>query len=75
MENQGIVIFQAKDLAKVVLSSGEERYARVSGKFRQQATALKDYPIVGDRVMGHCYDQNQFLIDTVLPRKSFYSGK
>ncbi len=75
MENQGIVFFQAKDLAKVVLSSGEERYARVSGKFRQQATALKDYPIVGDRVMGHCYDQNQFLIDTVLPRKSFLQRK
>jgi ribosome biogenesis GTPase len=75
MENQGIVIFQAKDLAKVVLPSGEERYARVSGKFRQQATALKDYPIVGDQVMGHCYDQNQFLIDAVLPRKSFLQRK
>lgn len=75
MENQGIVIFQAKDLAKVVLPSGEERYARVSGKFRQQATALKDYPIVGDRVVGHCYDQNQFLIDAVLPRKSFLQRK
>ena len=75
MENQGIVIFQAKDLAKVVLPSGEERYARVSGKFRQQATALKDYPIVGDQVVGHCYDQNQFLIDAVLPRKSFLQRK
>ncbi|WP_291291152.1 ribosome small subunit-dependent GTPase A [Enterococcus sp.] len=75
MENQGIVIFQAKDLAKVVLPSGEERYARVSGKFRQQAIALKDYPIVGDRVVGHCYDQNQFLIDAVLPRKSFLQRK
>jgi ribosome biogenesis GTPase len=75
MENQGTIIFQAKDLAKVLLSSGEECYAKVSGKFRQQVISLKDYPIVGDQVTGRCYDQDQFLIDLVLPRKSFLQRK
>jgi ribosome biogenesis GTPase len=67
MEKQGIVVFQAKDIAKVRLTTGEECLATVSGKFRQQALAPKDYPIVGD--------QDHFLIDALLPRKSFLQRK
>ena len=71
MEKQGIVVFQAKDIAKVRLTTGEECLATVTGKFRQQALAPKDYPIVGDFVQGQVYDQDHFLIDALLPRKSF----
>ena len=62
MEKQGIVVFQAKDIAKVRLTTGEECLATVTGKFRQQALAPKDYPIVGDFVQGRsvralCHDR------------------
>ncbi|WP_315041701.1 ribosome small subunit-dependent GTPase A [uncultured Enterococcus sp.] len=75
MEKQGIVVFQAKDIAKVRLTTGEECLATVSGKFRQQARAPKDDPIVGDFVQGQVYDQDHFLIDALLPRKSFLQRK
>ncbi|EAC2326026.1 ribosome small subunit-dependent GTPase A, partial [Listeria monocytogenes] len=75
MEKQGIVVFQAKDIAKVRLTTGEECLATVTGKFRQQALAPKDYPIVGDFVQGQVYDQDHFLIDALLPRKSFLQRK
>jgi len=75
MEKQVIVVFQAKDIAKVRLTTGEECLATVTGKFRQQALAPKDYPIVGDFVQGQVYDQDHFLIDALLPRKSFLQRK
>lgn len=75
MEKQGIVVFQAKDIAKVRLTTGEECLATVSGKFRQQARVPKDYPIVGDFVRGQVYDQDHFLIDALLHERVFYNER
>lgn len=71
----GRVIFQAKDLSKVLLADGRILLGQVSGKFRQQAAAPSDYPIVGDLVSGTCFDNDHLLIETIHPRHSFLQRK
>lgn len=75
MEQTGRVIFQAKDVAKVLLADDRVVLGRVSGKFRQTVTQVSDYPLVGDLVQGRLYDQEEFLIEEVLPRSSFLQRK
>lgn len=75
MEQTGRIIFQAKDVSKVLLSNNEVVLGRVYGRFRNRVEKLSDYPIVGDMVTGLVYDENQFLIESVLPRSSFLQRK
>ncbi|MHC5373228.1 ribosome small subunit-dependent GTPase A [Enterococcus sp. LJL120] len=73
-KNIGIVIFQGQDIAKILLSTDPVK-GKVSGSLRQKLVAPADFPIVGDYVRGRLYDQEAFLIEEILPRKSFLARK
>lgn len=65
---------QHKGLYRVITDQGE-RLAEISGKFRHGATALSDYPAVGDFVMLSLPGGNagHALIHQVLKRKSAFT--
>ena len=75
MKQTGRVIFQAKDMSKILLADHTIALGRVSGKFRNMSEKSSDYPIVGDLVTGESYDKDHFLIEEVLPRTSFLQRK
>lgn len=68
------IISQHKSLYKVMTNQGET-LAKISGKFRHGATALSQYPAVGDFVMLRLPDDNagHAVIHHVLQRKSAFS--
>lgn len=63
----GRVVFQSRDLYRVVTEQGEAR-AEVSGKFRHEVLCSTDYPVVGDFVMV----DSDGVIHKVLTRKSVF---
>lgn len=67
------VISQYKDYYKIITEEGEQ-LAEVSGKFRYEASALSDYPAVGDFVMVKCAasGSGNATIHHVLARKSAF---
>ncbi|HAX73776.1 MAG TPA: ribosome small subunit-dependent GTPase A [Firmicutes bacterium] len=70
----GRIIFQSKELYKVMTENGEV-LAKVSGKFRHEVTSVNDFPTVGDFVILEQseFEQDQEIISHVLNRKSLIS--
>ncbi len=68
------VISQFKDQYKIITEAGE-CFAKVSGKFRYTASALQDYPAVGDFVMVDITESSSgnAIIHHVLTRKSAFA--
>lgn len=58
-----------------VLAEQGEFIAEVSGKFRHQASANSDFPVVGDWVAIVPYEEDRAIIHALLPRKSKISRK
>ena len=67
------VVSQYKSLYKIVTEFGES-LAEVSGKFRYMASALSEYPAVGDFVMVEPSEKSRgnAIIHRVLPRESVF---
>ncbi len=66
------VISQYKDLYKIVTDDGE-CFAEISGKFRYETKALRDFPAVGDFVMVcPAADTGHSIIQNILTRKSVF---
>jgi ribosome biogenesis GTPase len=68
------IIFQAQDISKVMLSTGEITTAKLSGKFRHQTQNYSKYPVVGDYVKGKLFE-DLLIIESILERKSFLQRK
>lgn len=75
MKQTGRVIFQAKDLSKILLADNQIVLGQVSGKFRNTHQTFRAFPIVGDLVQGSTHDTDHFIIEDVLPRHSFLQRK
>ncbi len=57
-----------------ILTDNAELRAEITGRFRHQAKARRDFPAVGDWVAVEIQPQSDFgLIQAVLPRKSIFS--
>lgn len=63
------VVAEHKGIYIVKNSSGEFR-AKVTGKYMFSSDAREDYPIVGDWVEISMIDNDQAIIDQILPRKT-----
>jgi len=69
------IILQEKGLYRIAGEQGE-KLAAVSGKFQYQASAVSEYPAVGDYVMADWNeDGGNAVIHEVLPRKSAFIRK
>jgi ribosome biogenesis GTPase len=69
------VIAEAQHVYRLAAERGEV-LARVSGRFRHQASGRQDYPAVGDWVVARLRPENDAItIDAVLPRTSRFSRK
>ena len=68
------VTLQEKGQYRITDPEGE-RQAKVSGKFRYEAVAVSDYPVVGDYVAVERESDGMSLIHAVLPRKSVFVRK
>lgn len=68
------VTLQEKGQYRITGPEGE-RQAKVSGKFRYEAVAVSDYPVVGDYVAVERESDGMSLIHAVLPRKSVFVRK
>lgn len=68
------VVSQYKDLYKVSVE-GDECFAEVAGRYRHEATAMQDYPAVGDYVLlrNQETDTDRAIIEGIVPRKSVFT--
>jgi ribosome biogenesis GTPase / thiamine phosphate phosphatase len=75
MKQTGRVMFQVKDLSKILLADNQIVLGQGSGKFRNTHQTFRAFPIVGDLVQGGTHDTDHFIIEDVLPRHSFLQRK
>lgn len=69
------VILQEKGFY-TISCDGEEKLAEVSGKFRYDASAVSDFPAVGDYVVASWPDDgSRAIISALFPRKSVFIRK
>lgn len=71
----GIIVFQGQDIFKVALAPDKIVLGRLSGTLRKALTDPSEFPVVGDYVKGDLFADNQLLLQTLLPRRSFLQRK
>lgn len=70
----GRVLIKNKGNYKIVTAEGIKN-ARVDGKYKHKTSAKKDYPTAGDWVVVKSTDNNQAIIQKVLPRYNYFARK
>jgi ribosome biogenesis GTPase / thiamine phosphate phosphatase len=72
---QGKVVKRLSD-SYIVNDGMNELHAKLTGRFRYQTKAPKDFPAIGDWIVFEVKDNSSLaIIHAVLPRKSYFSRK
>ena len=58
-----------------LITPEDERWAKISGKFRYESGSVSDFPAVGDYVQAELVGKGTAVIHAVLPRKSVFIRK